>query len=160
MAEGSEHLKDYLSCNDSSYHKHNLTVSDRSDNVHSGREERNMVISVACARLGCSLSNMNPLIGNFGDSVNDISLDKDYKEVESKMNTTNWCANVARATAGSTVLVNSYCVSWKMPMAMLFVASICMCGCRMKYVYAAKESTCYREISEIDSKLQESSVSP
>lgn len=35
-----KHVKVHLYCNDPSYHKHNLSVIDRNNDVHSGREER------------------------------------------------------------------------------------------------------------------------
>ena len=39
MAEGTDNVKDRLSCDDSSYGEHNLEVYDSGDSVNSGSED-------------------------------------------------------------------------------------------------------------------------
>ena len=40
MAVGSDNVEDRLSCDNSSYHEHNLDISDSGNGVHSGTEDK------------------------------------------------------------------------------------------------------------------------
>lgn len=85
MAEGSQNVKVYLSCADSSYDKRNWTVSNSKEDVHSGSVGKKDSDGSTDA-LG-----MAPfLLGTLT-----IGLSNGAEEVEWRLNSTKRCANLA-----------------------------------------------------------------
>ena len=99
MAEGTDNVKDRLSCDDSSYDERNLDVSDSGNGVHGGSEDEEYGGGGTDA-LGMEPYQFEPT-GPVHDSASGSSSDDDVEEEEWRLSNTNWCANTLRVSSTS-----------------------------------------------------------
>lgn len=99
MPEGTDHVEDCLSCDDSSYDKHNLDDSDSGNGVCSESEDAEYG-GDGTDTLGIEPYQFEPT-APVHDSASGSSSDDDVEEEEWRLNNTNWCENILKVSSTS-----------------------------------------------------------